>query len=137
MGDKSEIVDGKAKPLANYPHFKRAGNFVFVSGTSARQADDSVTGALQDEDGTWQLDIKAQTAGAIDNVADYLKSAGCGLEDIVEISVFLKNMGQFADFNAVYNSYFPQGGPARTTVEVSDLPRPELLIELKVIAHQE
>jgi 2-aminomuconate deaminase len=132
----SKIVEGKARPLGKYPHIKRAGDFLFVSGTSARRADDSIAGAEVDALGTTRLDIRAQTRAVIENIRDILHSAGSQLRDVVEISTFLVNMNDFAGYNEVYGEFFGSDGPARTTVAVHQLPHPHLLIEIKAIAYK-
>jgi 2-aminomuconate deaminase len=132
----SKIVEGKARPLGKYPHIKRAGDFLFVSGTSARRADDSIAGAEVDALGTTRLDIRAQTRAVIENIRDILHSAGSQLRDVVEISTFLVNMNDFAGYNEVYGEFFGNDGPARTTVAVHQLPHPHLLIEIKAIAYK-
>ena len=133
---ESQQLVHKAKPLANYPHFKRAGDFIFVSGTSARQKDNSVRGAVPDGAGGFQFDISEQTAGVIENIRDILESAGATLADLCEMTVFLVDMADFAAYNEVYNRYFTAEGPTRTTVAVRALPRPDLLIEMKAVAYK-
>jgi len=134
MSGEGQLVAGKAKPRGKYPHFKRAGDFIFVSGTSARRADNSIAGAQADEMGTMKLDIRAQTRAVIENIRDILKSAGAELSDCVEISAFLVSMNDFGGYNEVYGEYFDYTGPARTTVAVHQLPHPHLLIEIKAVA---
>ncbi len=133
---KGTVVEGKATPRGRYPHVKRAGDFLFVSGTSARRADNSIAGADVDELGTVQLDIRVQTRAVIENVRDILASTGADLSDIAEISTFLVNMNDFAGYNEVYGEYFDHQGPARTTVAVHQLPHPHLLIEMKATAYK-
>jgi 2-aminomuconate deaminase len=133
---KGAVLEGKAKPRGRYPHIKRAGDFLFVSGTSARRADNSIAGADVDELGTTRLDIRTQTRAVIENVRDILASAGADLNDIVEISTFLVNMNDFAGYNEVYGEYFDHQGPARTTIAVHQLPHPHLLIEMKAVAYK-
>lgn len=133
---ESQQLVHKAQPLANYPHFKRAGDFIFVSGTSARQKDNSVRGAVPDGAGGFQFDIREQTAGVIENIRDILESAGATLADLCEMTVFLVDMEDFAAYNEVYNRYFTAEGPTRTTVAVRALPRPDLLIEMKAVAYK-
>jgi 2-aminomuconate deaminase len=133
---KATVVSGKATPRGRYPHFKRAGDFLFVSGTSSRRADNTIAGAEADEFGTTRLDIRAQTRAVIENMRDILASAGAGLHDIAEISTYLVNMNDFAGYNEVYAEYFDHDGPARTTVAVHQLPHPYLLIEMKAIAYK-
>jgi 2-aminomuconate deaminase len=133
---KATVVEGRAKPLGKYPHVKRAGDFLFVSGTSARRADNSIAGADVDELGTTRLDIRTQTRAVIENLREILASAGATLSDIAEISTFLVNMNDFAGYNEVYGEYFDNQGPARTTVAVRQLPHPHLLIEMKAVAYK-
>ncbi len=72
----------------------------------------------------------------IHNISDILASVGAKLSDVVEISSYLVNMNDFAGYNEVYNEYFNENGPARTTVAVHQLPHPHLLIEMKAIAYK-
>ncbi len=130
------VVPGKAQPRGNFPHVKRAGDYLFVSGTSSRRADNTIAGAEADALGATQLDIRAQTRAVIHNVSDILASVDAKLSDLVEISTFLVNMNDFAGYNEVYNEYFNENGPARTTVAVHQLPHPHLLIEIKAIAYK-
>jgi 2-aminomuconate deaminase len=135
-GIESKIVDGKARPRGKYPHVKRAGDFLFVSGTSARRADDTIEGAEADLLGAAQLDIRVQTRAVIENIRDILQSVGAGLKDVVEISSYLVNMNDFAGYNEVYGDFFGHDGPARTTVAVHQLPHPHLLIEIRATAYK-
>jgi 2-aminomuconate deaminase len=136
MAMEGTVVPGKAQPRGNFPHVKRAGDYLFVSGTSSRRADNTIAGADADALGATQLDIRAQTRAIIHNVSDILASVGAKLSDLVEISTFLVNMNDFAGYNEVYNEYFNENGPARTTVAVHQLPHPHLLIEIKAIAYK-
>jgi 2-aminomuconate deaminase len=133
---ESKIVEGKAKPRGKYPHLKRAGDFLIVSGTSSRRADNSIAGADVDAMGTARLDIRVQTRAVIENVQDVLRSAGAKLSDIVEVTSYLVNMNDFAGYNDVYGEYFDHDGPARTTVAVHQLPHPHLLIEIRAVAYR-
>ncbi len=133
---ESKILKGKAKPRGNYPHVKRAGDFLIVSGTSARRADNTIAGADVDRLGTTRLDIRAQTRAVLENVQYILRSAGAGLQDVVEVTTFLVNMNDFAGYNEVYGEYFNRDGPARTTVAVHQLPHPHLLIEIRAVAYK-
>src|SRR5258706_4202153 len=135
-GTESKIVEGKAAPRGKYPHVKRAGDFLFVSGTSARRADNTIAGAEVDPLGTTQLDIRKQTRAVIENVRDILQSAGAQLRDVVEISTYLVNMNDFGGYNEVYGEFFWYDGPARTTVAVHQLPHPHLLIEITARAYK-
>jgi 2-aminomuconate deaminase len=136
MTMESKVVPGKAQPRGKFPHVKRAGDYLFVSGTSSRRADNTIVGAEADALGATQLDIRAQTRAVIHNVSDILASVGAKLSDVVEISSYLVNMNDFACYNEVYNEYFNENGPARTTVAVHQLPHPHLLIEMKAIAYK-
>jgi 2-aminomuconate deaminase len=135
-GTESKVVEGKAAPRGKYPHVKRAGDFLFVSGTSARRADNTIAGADVDPLGTTRLDIRLQTRAVIENIRDILQSAGAGLQDVVEISTYLVNMNDFAGYNEVYGEFFGYDGPARTTVAVHQLPHPHLLIEIRATAYK-
>lgn len=133
---ESTVLAGKARPRGRYPHLKRAGDYLFVSGTSSRRPDNSFAGAEADELGTMKLDIRVQTEAVIENVRDILASAGAGLEDLVELTTFLANINDFGGYNEVYGRDFDEGGPARTTVAVHQLPHPYILIEIKAIAYK-
>lgn len=129
------ILGDHAQALAAYPHARRAGDFIHVSGTSSRRADNSHEGVTIREDGTVELDIRAQTRAVIENIGKILEAAGAGLEDLVDLTTFLVNMDDYAGYNEVYNEYFDAAtGPSRTTVAVAQLPHPNLLIEIKAIA---
>ena len=132
----TKVVEGKAKPRGKYPHIKRAGDFLFVSGTSSRRPDNTIAGAEVDTVGTTRLDIRAQTRAVIENVRDILATAEATLKDVVEITTYLVNMNDFAGYNEVYGEYFDYDGPARTTVAVHQLPHPHLLIEIRAMAYK-
>jgi len=135
MGNqKGVLVDGKAQPRGKYPHVKRAGDFLFVSGTSSRKSNNTFAGVEVDEMGTTNLDIRVQTRAVIENISDILASVGAELSDLVEVSTFLVNMNDFGGYNDVYGEFFGYDGPARTTVAVHQLPHPHLLIEIKAVA---
>jgi 2-aminomuconate deaminase len=132
----TKVVAGKATPRGKYPHIKRAGDFLIVSGTSSRRADNSIAGAEVDGLGTTRLDVRAQTRAAIENVRDILATADAALKDVVEITTYLVNMNDFAGYNEVYGEFFDYDGPARTTVAVHQLPHPHLLIEIRAMAYK-
>ncbi|MBN9528703.1 MAG: RidA family protein [Alphaproteobacteria bacterium] len=136
MKMEAKVLADKATPRGRFPHVKRAGDFVFVSGTSSRRPDNSFAGAEVDEFGTTRLDIKAQTRAVILNLRDILASVGCDLDDLVEISAYLVNMNDFAGYNEAYAEFFGYDGPTRTTVAVHQLPHPHLLIEMKATAYK-
>ena len=135
---QGKIVAGKANPRGAYPHVRRVGDFIFVSGTSSRKADNTFAGVeLVDEMGTKRLDIKAQTRAVLDNINDFLAEEGASLADVVDITSFLVNMNDFAGYNEVYAEYFnKENGPARTTVAVHQLPHPDLVVEIKAMAYK-
>ena len=135
---KSKLVAGKATPRGAYPHVKRVGDFIFISGTSSRLPDNSFAGVNQiDEMGTMHLDIKEQTRAVLENIKDYLATEGATLKDVVDVTSFLVNMNDFAGYNQVYSEYFDkQTGPARTTVAVHQLPHPNLVVEIKAMAYK-
>jgi 2-aminomuconate deaminase len=132
---QSAVLAGKARPRGTFPHFRRAGDFIFVSGTSARRADDSIAGATPDGNARPLLDIRTQTRAVLENIRDILAAAGAALADVVEVSTFLTDMSDFAAYNSVYSEFFGYEGPARTTVAVAALPHPHLLIEIKAVAY--
>ncbi|MFD0692314.1 RidA family protein [Actinomadura fibrosa] len=129
------LVEGKARPRGRFPHLRRAGDLVFVSGTSSRRPDGTFAGATADAMGVTDLDIRAQTRAVIENVRDLLKAAGGDLPDLVAITAYLVNMNDFGGYNEVYAEYFDETGPARTTVAVHQLPHPHLLIEIACTAY--
>lgn len=132
----SAVVEGRAQPRGKFPHVKRAGDFLFVSGTSSRRADNSFAGAEVDAMGVLDADIRAQTRAVIENIKAILESAGAGLKDLVELSTYLVDMGDFKGYNEVYAEYFDYDGPARTTVAVHQLPHPMLRVEIKAVAYK-
>jgi 2-aminomuconate deaminase len=136
MTTHAHLLNDRAKPRGAYPHLKRAGDFLFVSGTSSRRPDNAIEGAQADAMGTMQLDIRAQTRAVIENIRDILASEGATLRDVVEICTYLVNMNDFGGYNAVYGEFFDSEGPTRTTVAVHQLPHPHLAIEIKAIAYK-
>lgn len=132
----SKVVEGKATPRGKFPHVKRAGDFIFISGTSSRLPDNTFAGVSVDALGVTDLDIKAQTRAVIENIQDILRSVDAELSDLVEISTYLVNMNDFGGYNEVYSEYFDYDGPTRTTVAVHQLPHPHLLIECKAVAYK-
>lgn len=123
--------------MGHYPHIKQVGDFYFVSGTSSRKADNTHVGATQDAEGKWHLDIELQTEAVLKNIASYLESLDMDLSHVVDITTFLVDMKDFKGYNKVYGTFFNhESGPARTTVAVSELPHPNLLIEIKALAYK-
>ena len=136
MKTTSKTLSNKAKPRGKYPHIKRVGDFLFVSGVSSRNKDGSFRGADSDKMGNVSLDIKEQTKAVLDNINDILESEGSTLDDVVDLTSFLVNLNDFKGYNESYAEYFDEDGPTRTTVAVHQLPHPLILIEIKVIAYK-
>ncbi|MBT8274374.1 MAG: RidA family protein [Bacteroidia bacterium] len=128
----------KVTPRGAYPHTKRVGDFIFVSGTSSRRADNSIAGVdIIDEMGTKRLNIETQTREVIKNIEKNLQKAGASLNDVVDVTSFLVNMNDFAGYNKAYAEFFnAENGPTRTTVAVHQLPHPDLVVEIKVMAYK-
>jgi 2-aminomuconate deaminase len=127
---------GAPKPVGAYPHARRVGNLLFVSGTGPRvPGTDEVPGNVLDADGrVVEHDIVKQCHQCFANIKTILEDAGSSWERIVDVTVFLTDMRRdFATFNRIYAEYFAINQPARTTVEVGALPTP-IHLELKVIA---
>lgn len=138
MSNKSRLVEGKASPRGAYPHLKRAGDFIFVSGTSSRLPDNTFAGVHQEDNmGTMRLDVREQTRAVLNNIKDYLATEGAAMTDVVDVTSFLVNMNDFAGYNEVYAEFFDkETGPARTTVAVHQLPHPNLVVEIKAMAYK-
>ncbi len=125
------------KPVGAYPHARRAGQLLFLSGIGPRSAaDNSIPGNVYGADGNLvEYDIAAQCRSVFANVDAVLAAAGARLDQLVDVTVFLTNMaGDFKTFNALYAEHFGKAQPCRTTVEISSLPTP-IAIELKCIAY--
>jgi 2-aminomuconate deaminase len=122
-------------PRGRFPHVRRAGAFVYVSGTSARRPDNSIAGASADEFGTTALDIREQTRSVIENIRGLLAGVGARLDDLVQVSTYLVSMNDFGGYNEAWAEYFDESGPTRTTVAVHQLPHPHLLIEIQAVAY--
>lgn len=126
------------EPVGAYPHARRVGDFIFVSGMGPRRpGTQEIPGVHLDAVGRIvSHDVSAQTHSVIQNIQAVLEDMGSSLNDIVDITCFLTDMkGDFAAFNKVYAEYFAKIGPTRTTVEVNSLPTP-IAVELKAIAYQ-
>jgi 2-aminomuconate deaminase len=123
--DDGAVVSARApRPVGPYPHARRLGNLLFLSGIGPR---DRETDAIADG-------IEAQTRSCIENVKAILEDAGSSLENVIDVTVYLTDLARdFAAFNRVYGDYFGAIRPTRTTVGVVALPTP-ISIELKVIA---
>lgn len=137
--DKHIMNEGtKVTPRGAYPHVKVVGDFIFVSGTSSRRADNTIAGVeLIDEMNTKKLDIEVQTREVLKNIDKNLQTVGASLKDVVDVTTFLVNMNDFAGYNKAYAEFFEKAtGPTRTTVAVHQLPHPDLLVEIKVMAYK-
>ncbi len=129
------VVAGQARPRGGYPHLKRAGDFVYVSGTSARRPDNSIAGAAADAMGTATLDIRVQTRAVIETIREMLAQVGAQLSDLIQVTAYLVSMNDFGGYNEVYGEFFDESGPTRTTVAVHQLPHPHILVEMQAVAY--
>ena len=125
------------KPVGSYPHARRAGDFIFVSGMGPRQAGTNAIpgGPIKDEEGNpLDYDIEAQTRAVIENIRVVLEAAGSSLASIVDCTSFLVDMDRdFKGYNAVYAEYFSGIQATRTTIAITALPTP-IAVEMKVVA---
>lgn len=133
-----DIFDsGKApEPVGAYPHARKVGNLLFLSGIGPRvRGSEEIPGVVLDNDGNvTDYDIEQQCRSVFDNVRTVLEEAGSDWNQLVDVTVFLTNIkGDFDNYNRVYAEYFAGNRPCRTTVEVTSLPTP-IAIELKCIA---
>jgi 2-aminomuconate deaminase len=129
-------TNSAASPLGAYPHARRAGNLLFLSGIGSRNpVDNSVPGLEVDADGDIvKYDIEAECHSVFANVKAVLEAAGSSWDKIIDVTVFLINMKKdFPVYNKIYDEYFKEVQACRTTVEVKGLPTP-IAIEMKVIA---
>ena len=142
-------AEGAPAPVGAYPHARRAGDWLILSGIGPRVRGTSeipgvtlgadggpIPGLVLDDDGKIEsYDIEAQCHAVFANVRAVLESAGASWDDLVDITVFLTNIpDDFATYNRIYAEYFDAAsGPCRTTVEISRLPTP-IAIELKCLA---
>jgi len=135
--EKDMLHSSKApEPVGLYPHARRVGNLLFLSGVGPRaRGATKIPGVELDEAGNiTSYDIEAQCHSVFRNVRYILEDAGSGWDKLVDVTVFLTNMkDDFATYNRIYAEYFKENQPCRTTVEVSKLPTP-IAIELKCIA---
>ena len=132
-----EINSDKApEPVGLYPHARKVGNLLFLSGVGPRQkGSKDIPGVVLDSQGNIiSYDIEKQCHSVFQNVRFILEASGSRWENLVDVTVFLTNMkSDFKKFNAIYAEYFKENQPCRTTVEVNALPTP-IAIELKCIA---
>ncbi len=124
------------EPVGLYPHARRAGNLLFLSGVGPRKkGSKEIPGVTLDAEGNIvAYDIEQQCHSVFQNVRYILEASGARWENLIDVTVFLTNMKKdFATFNKLYAEYFKDNQPCRTTVEVNALPTP-IAIELKCIA---
>ncbi len=139
MSDRDLMSNRAPEPVGAYPHAKRVGDLLFLSGIGPRQrGTKEIPGVELDGDGNIaSYDIEAQCRSCFDNVKTVLEDAGSSWDKIVDVHSFLTNMkADFKTYNKVYAEYFAGEGnpnPTRTTVEVLSLPTP-IGAEVKVIA---
>jgi 2-aminomuconate deaminase len=135
MSEQETTTSRAPKPVGAYPHARRVGDLLFLSGIGPREPNDAIPGNEYDASGKLiRYDIAAQCRSVFRNIRVILEDAGSSWDKIVDVTVFLTNMkDDFATFNRLYAEHFTDNRPTRTTVEVNCLPTP-IAIELKVIA---
>ncbi len=139
MSENEESIVNSQKapePVGLYPHARRVGNLLFLSGVGPRaRGTKKIPGVELDENGKIiSYDIEAQCRSVFQNVRYILEEAGSSWDKIVDVTVYLTNMkDDFQTYNRIYAEYFKENLPCRTTVEINRLPTP-IAIELKVIA---
>jgi 2-aminomuconate deaminase len=129
-------ADDAPEPVGMYPHARRVGNLLFLSGVGPRKkGTKEIPGVTLDEEGNvLSHDIEQQCHAVFQNVKSILEAAGSNWANLIDVTVFLTDMkGDFSTFNRIYGEYFRNNQPCRTTVEVNALPTP-IAIELKCIA---
>lgn len=133
----SVIHSSKAPdPVGLYPHARKVGNLLFLSGVGPREkGSKTIPGVELDDQGhILSYDIEIQCRSVFNNVKNILEDSGSKWENLVDVTVFLTNMkADFKKYNEIYAEYFKTNLPSRTTVEVKSLPTP-IAIELKCIA---
>lgn len=139
MSDRISTNDAP-KPVGLYPHARKVGNLLFLSGVGPRTAgsgpnDSGVPGLELDHNGNFKaFDFEAQVHSVFQNVKKILDASGSSWEELVDVTVFLVDMKRdFHTFNRIYAEYFKDNQPCRTTCEINSLPTP-IAIELKCIA---
>ncbi len=128
-------TDKAPAPVGLYPHARRVGNLLFLSGIGPRTTTNEIPGLKLDKNGNFEeFDFAAQCRNVFDNVRIVLEESGSSWDKLVDVTVFLVNMKRdFATYNKIYAEYFKDNQPCRTTVEINSLPTP-IAIELKCIA---
>ena len=136
MSNSSFSSDQAPEPVGLYPHARKVGNLLFLSGVGPRKkGSKDIPGVILDENrNIVSYDIEAQCHAVFQNVRFILEAAGSKWENLVDVTVFLTNIkDDFKTYNKIYAEYFKENQPCRTTVEIKSLPTP-IAIELKVIA---
>ncbi|MEW6470113.1 MAG: RidA family protein [Bacteroidota bacterium] len=136
MADEGIESKKAPEPVGLYPHARRVGNLLFLSGVGPRErGTKKIPGVELNENGEIvSYDIEAQCHSVFKNVRYILEEAGSGWDKIVDVTVFLTNMkDDFQKYNKLWAEYFKENPPCRTTIEINCLPTP-IAIELKVIA---
>lgn len=137
MDSDKVIKSNKApEPVGAYPHARRVGNLLFLSGVGPRErGTKKIPGVELDDAGNISsYDIEAQCHSVFKNVKFILEESGSAWENLIDVTVFLTNMKEdFHIFNKIYSDYFKDVQPCRTTIEINALPTP-IAIELKCIA---
>lgn len=140
QNEQSISTNNAPKPVGAYPHARRVGNLLFLSGVGPRIAgsdatDSGVPGLKLDKNGNFlEFDFEAQCRNVFDNVKAILEASGSRWENLVDVTVFLVHMKRdFHTYNRIWAEYFPTNPPCRTTLEINALPTP-IAIELKCIA---
>ena len=136
MTESNIVSDGAPEPVGLYPHARRVGNLLFLSGVGPRKkGTKDIPGVTLDERGKIKsYDIETQCRSVFENVRTILDDAGSSWQQLIDVTVFLTNMqDDFKTYNKIYAQYFQDNQPCRTTVEVRALPTP-IAIELKCIA---
>jgi 2-aminomuconate deaminase len=138
INEDQKIISQRApEPVGAYPHARRVGDLLYLSGVGPRQRNSKdipgVTLNLKNEIEAY--DVEIQTRAVIENIKTVLEDSGLGLKDLVDVQVYLTNMkADFKTFNKVYAEYFSvESGPCRTTIEVGALPTP-IAVEIKALA---
>jgi 2-aminomuconate deaminase len=137
-GEDAVNTDTAPKPVGAYPHARRVGDMLYLSGVGPRQPGTNAIPGGPIHDGKGQAldyDIKAQTRAVVQNVERVLKEAGGSLENVVDVTSFLVDMDRdFAGYNEVWADTLGKVGPTRTTLAIRSLPTP-IAVEMKVVAH--
>ena len=136
MSDNIIHTNKAPEPVGLYPHARKVGNLLFLSGIGPREAGtNKIPGVEIDKNGNFTaFDFEAQCGSVFHNVRPVLEASGARWEDLVDVTVFLTDMQRdFATYNRLYAEYFKDSQPCRTTVGITSLPTP-IAIELKCIA---